>query len=115
MAAAADYLKHLVSKHGYDERTLRTKTQNTTQARQWLADGVTALELDDAVGVSRERLKANDEDHDPPIAYIAKVLAGNRKQANPVSVGINTHGDFKPERYAIDETARKFTIAGGAK
>ena len=112
--AAADFLKHLTTTHGYDERSVRTKTQNIQQAKQWLADGVTLAELDDAVEMSRSRL---DDDRDPPVKYLATVLASNRKKAEPVKAGskaVNTHGGFSdPGRYAIDDTAKRFKIVGG--
>lgn len=108
-----DVINHLAVVHGYDEIRLRTKQQNTVQIRQWLDDGVTLGELDDAIAVSRARLTSSGDDRNPPIGYLAKVLASNRKQADPVKTPASNHSGFTADRYAIDDTARKFKIAGG--
>jgi hypothetical protein len=111
---AADFLKHLVEHHGYDEIQLRTKVQNTRQAKQWHEDHVTLQELDDAVALSRQRLSASNDDRAPPVTYLAKVLASNRQSGKTVTAGINVQSGFTPQRYAIDErTAKRYKIAGG--
>ena len=93
--SAADYLVYLVNVHNYDERNIRTKTQNIAQAKQWLADGVTPAEIDNAVAASRDRLHAGGHDHDPPVTNLAKVLASHRKTSKPVAAG--TFRSTRPE------------------
>ena len=111
--AAADYLKILINGFGYDERQTRLKASNMTQALQWLDDGVTRSEFVGAVRISVDRFKAKGEQHDPPVAYLAKVIASNREKGTALTAGVNTQSGFTAERYVLDdEIAKKYNVAG---
>lgn len=94
-----DFAQHLIDQHHYDP--IRTKTSHLTQYRQWNDDGVTLAELDAAVPEARKTLGAKGETNDPPVRYLASVIASTRQRANakPVTAGPADTRDYDSKNY----------------
>lgn len=89
-----------------------------TQAFERYRENFPTLDVIAQLRAMRQHLEDHPHKRNPAWHYktfIANWLNNRVGDMGKAAQEINTHGDFKPERYAIDDTARKFTIAGGAK
>lgn len=113
-AISGDFLDRLQTFHGYTPTVFERK-RIIQQAVQWVSDGVTVEELDAAVICSRKQLKRKGDECDPPVAYIAKVLAGNRDDSYRAITAKTpcNHSGFAKREYAIDARTHGFNVVGG--
>jgi len=86
-STGADFSKHLIEKHHFDPIRTKTGAANVSQFASWASDGVTIPELDDAISIARQAFEQKGDQDDPPIKYLAKIIASNRKKQTPVSAG----------------------------
>jgi len=85
--STTEYANFLIEKYGFDAIRTKTTPGNTTQYLAWVADEVTLAEIDTAVAMARKSFEAKGDTGDPPIRYLAKVIASNRQKPDPVSAG----------------------------
>lgn len=88
----------------------------TTQLMERYRENYPNLDVMAQLRSMRQHLEDNPHKRQPEWGYktfISNWLNNRVGDMGRAAQEINTHGNFTPERYAIDDTARKFTIAGG--